>query len=152
MRNKKAQGWGFDLIIGLTIFLFGILFFYLYVINIPLSEKDDYDALRDEAAVIANSLVSEGSPTDWDETNVVRIGLLTGKRVDEDKWHAFDLIDYDRARVLLRATDNFYVYFNNDTSDFRGKYLDGSNESVIRVTRVVVRNNESATLNVVSWK
>jgi hypothetical protein len=152
MMELKAQAWGFDLMVGLMIFLFGVLFFYLYVINIPLTEEDEYDTLRDEAVVIANSLMSEGSPANWDQNNVVRIGLLSNSRVNESKWSEFDSLDYQRARGLFRVVNDFYVYFGGDYSGGVGAAIDSTNESVARVTRVVVRNNESETLNVLSWR
>ncbi|MCA9485550.1 MAG: hypothetical protein KC506_01770, partial [Nanoarchaeota archaeon] len=121
-------------------------------VNLPLADEDNYDSLRNEASSIANSLMSEGSPSNWDKDNVIRIGLLSEGRIDEGKWSEFGDVPYQTAKGLFRVIDDFYVYFGDDVGDRVGMYLDDSNESVVRVTRVVVRNNESMAMHVVSWR
>jgi len=40
MEMKKAQAWGFDLVVGMIIFVVGILSFYLYTTNLPGASEE----------------------------------------------------------------------------------------------------------------
>src|SRR3989338_11299241 len=89
---KKAQVWGFDLIIASIIFISGILLFYVYSINYPKESYEQLDKMFNNGEFIAEVLLTEGLPSDWNQDTVVRIGLTTGKKINQTKIKEFYLL------------------------------------------------------------
>ena len=52
--HKKAQAWGFDLIIGSVIFTLGIAMFYFYTINISQESDSILNQMNYEAYKISS--------------------------------------------------------------------------------------------------
>lgn len=153
MERKKAQAWGFDLAVGMIIFVVGILSFYLYTINIPSGMREVIQELQQEGESIADSLMSEGSPADWSVTNVVRIGLLSDERINQTKLDNFRNLastDYNRTKSLFRTKEEYFIYLDNDSSNGIGRNATNA-ANLFKVTRVVVYNQSITTLNVYSW-
>lgn len=158
--RKKGQAWGFDLMIGSTIFLIGILFFYFFAINYPSENEESFQNLQHEGELVADSLLSEGSPVDWNVTNVVRIGLLSDGKINETKLEAFYYFardDYNKTKGLFRVNSNYYIYFQENLS-IGGQSVEGigrkatSEENLVRVTRAVVYNNSIRSMNLNLWR
>lgn len=151
---KRGQAWGFDLVVGLIIFLVGILSFYFYTINVSNGEDEIGGQLQQEGELIADSLMSEGSPIDWNENNVVRIGIVSEGRINEAKLEEFaDLaeLDYKKTKALFRTRNEYFVSFGGDISTGVGRnYTDA--EYVMKVTRVVIYNQSIVTMEVYAWK
>ena len=84
MISKKAQAWGFDLMIASIIFISGIILFYIYSINYPKESNEKLDKLFNEGEFMAEVLLSEGLPINWNQDTVVRIGLTTNKKINEN--------------------------------------------------------------------
>jgi len=57
-KTKKAQGWGMDLIIGVTIFTFGLVAFYMYSLNSPGEAKEKIESLSYEGKILTNTILS----------------------------------------------------------------------------------------------
>lgn len=153
METKKAQAWGFDLAVGMVIFVVGIISFYLYTTNLPGASEETIEILQQDGELIAESLMSEGNPSNWNLTNVVRIGLLTNKRINQTKWDNFKTLansEYNRTKSLFRIKDNYFVYIGDDTVNGAGlNYNSATN--LIRITRVVTHNKSIKTLNIYAW-
>ncbi len=159
MKTKKAQGWGFDLAIAAIIFSLGIVAFYLFSINSQNETAESFDNLKYEAGVIANSLFSEGSPSSWTETNVVRIGLLSQNQVNETKLGMFNSLasaDYSRTKQLFRITGNYYISFSenmsvgNQTISIIGQQPVEA-QNLLKVTRLSSYNNKPIVFYIYSW-
>ena len=74
--EKKAQAWGFDLLIAFMIFIGGIIVFYLYSLNFPNETENTINTLTYEGSVVANAVLSSGFPSDWNENNVVLLDVV----------------------------------------------------------------------------
>jgi len=151
--KKGGQAWGFDLVVGTVIFVIGILSFYFYTTNLSGGEGDVIQQIQQNGELIADSLMSEGSPLDWNPDNVVRIGLLSEDRINETKLDNFRSLaesDYNRAKSLFRVNSEYFVYLGSDSANGIGR---DSTDAVnlIKITRVVVHNQSITTLNVYSW-
>ncbi|MBU0761279.1 MAG: hypothetical protein KJ600_03370 [Nanoarchaeota archaeon] len=150
VKANLAQAWGFDLIVAMVIFLTGIVFFYMFALNYPGGEEEKFQELQHDGELIADSLLSEGSPVDWDASNVIRIGLLSGDKINESKVGNFSALDYATAKSLFRVRNNFFVYFGDETDNGIG--LDsGGSENLVKLTRAVVYNNKVTTMNLHIW-
>jgi hypothetical protein len=157
MKRKKAQAWGFDLMVALVIFLGGILFFYFYAFNYQNDSEELFQVMHREADTIADSLLSEGSPPDWTSSNVIRIGLLTDERIDENKLSEFYAMDYNVTKLLFRIKDEYYIYFEEPMNIVGGFSVVGigmnssSAANIVNVERIVVYNNSIKTMHVNVW-
>lgn len=153
MERKRAQAWGFDLVIGMVIFIVGIVSFYLYASNLPGASEEIIEKLQQEGELIAESLMSEGSPIDWNTTRVERIGITSENRINETKWNAFKNLastDYSRTKSLFRVKDEYFVFIGEDESGGAGNNP-SSPTNLVKVTRVIIYNQSIKTLNVYSW-
>ncbi len=148
MRCKLAQAWGFDLLIATMIFFATVFVFFIYSINYPLEGKEDLSSLEYEASIIAENLMSEGYPADWDESNVVTIGISTSGKINETKLSNFQELDYDHTRNLFNINNDYYV---NLSGNLIGE-LPSDPESLIRVDRLTIYENKPVTLSVYVWR
>ena len=80
---RKAQAWGMDLVIAMVLFSMGMVAFYIYSLNQPSEAREKIEEMLYDGKIIANTLLSEGYPEDWNSNNVVRIGILTDNKIDE---------------------------------------------------------------------
>lgn len=154
MEGKKAQAWGFDLVIGIIIFVVGIVSFYIYTTNMPVGgEGEVIQHLEENGELIADSLMSEGSPAGWTYLNAVRIGLLSENRINQTKLDNFRLLaisDYNRTKSLFRVNSEYFVYLDGNAAGGIGKDPVNAN-NLFKITRVVVYNRSVTTLNIYSW-
>ncbi|MFH1803139.1 MAG: hypothetical protein ABH864_06870 [archaeon] len=153
MERKKAQAWGFDLVVGMIIFIVGILSFYLYTTNLPGASEETIQQLQQDGELVADSLMSGGSPEDWTISTVVRIGLLSDGRINQTKFDDFELLansNYDYTRSLFRVRNDYFVYLDSDVASGIGLNSDGAT-NLVKITRAVVYNQSVTTLNVHAW-
>ena len=179
MVSKKGQGWGFDLMIAMTIFIIGITVFYFYALNYPSEGSDTLDNLFYDGTVISDLLLTEGFPRDWNETNVIQLGILSDNKVNLTKlerlynltWDhdagpsgELDQIGYTRTKGLFNIRFEYFFNFskNMDTIDpargtvpYIGKHYEFDAgvepENLIKVTRFTIYDNKPSTLNIFIW-
>lgn len=154
MHKKRGQAWSFDLLIAGILFMGGIVAFYLYARSGPADAEATITYLKDAGEAISLSLMSEGLPEDWDGVNVVKIGLLTESKIDEDKLTRFTTLassDYERTQQLFGTTAHYYVNLS-DTPEVQGIGREPLNYSnLFRVTRFSVYKNTPVTLQIYVW-
>lgn len=160
MRNKKAQAWGFDIIVATGIFIFGIVAFFLYTINYPTGEQEKLDNLLYEGNVVANNLLSEGHPENWTTSTVSKIGLLTDNMIDQEKLNSFNELssnEYSRTKSILGTKYNYFINFSSPI-EISGNNIDGIGlfpvDSIngIKVSRVSIYKNKPVTIEVQVWE
>lgn len=162
IKSKLAQAWGFDLVVGLLIFLSGILFFYFYSINSSGGNEQELLRLRNEAKLVSGNLMSEGYPLDWDNSNVKVIGIYDGGKINQTKLERFESlanhpVEYMRTRSLFNINDNYYVNFpsgvtiGTDTVYEIGNSETENAKNIVKVSRAVIYNNEIYTMEVYVW-
>ena len=168
MKSKKSQVWGLDLVIALTIFLVGIVIFFIYALNFTNEAEENLDALFNDGNIIANILLSEGVPADWNSGNVVAPGLLYNNQVNETKLERFyNLVnsDYAETRKILNTKFDFYFYFT-EKIDINGNEVDGIGKlgvnrdnlieieqpnNIVKITRITLYKNKPTQLNLYMW-
>jgi len=163
--NKKAQAWGMDLAVAAAIFSLGIVTFYIYTLNSSTETEEGLDKLVYQAEVVASQLFSEGSPANWNSSNVIRIGILTDSKVDEDKLiELYELVnsDYKRTQRLFNTEYGYYIEFSHPLE--AGEYSisgvgdpainsieDVSSTNLIKVTRFTSYKGDLVTVYVYLW-
>jgi len=115
--NMKGQYFSFDAIIATVIMVlaFSSLIAYWHGAQAVVESRTD-DRLAD-ANRIAESLLSPGSPVDWESRNldeIRQIGIANGfnNQLDwskVDKLKEFASINYEEAGNLLRAGGEYYI-------------------------------------------
>ena len=150
-KDRKAQIWGFDLMIALTIFLVGIIIIYLYAINFSETSQDILNEMNSEAVLVSSLILSEGSPENWDAGNVEIPGILTNKRLNETKLENLEnliLDDYHKTKISLGAVNNFYFIFEG--IDGVGKEPVSTN-NLIKLERLIIYNNKPVKFVLYIW-
>jgi len=171
--NKKAQGWGMDLIIGVTIFTFGLVAFYIYSLNSP--GEDNLENLFYEGKILANTILSEGSPENWNEDpgTVTKIGVLSNNKINQAKLESFyDLTSteegYENTKKLFDITYDYYFYLNDemDINEDGSLMIDGIGKpdfdkdnpvssdikNLVKITRYVIYKNKPMTAYFYIWE
>ena len=156
MSGKKAQGWGFDLVIASIIFTFAIVFFYIFALNYSSGSEEKFRELTYEGQLIADNILSEGNPIDWNETNVVKIGILSSNKINDTKLERFynlTISDYWRTKNLMSIKYDYYINFsapiiiNGETKAYIGNYSLGA-KNLIRVSRLSIYNNKPVSISI----
>lgn len=158
--NKKAQAWGFDVIVATGIFIFGIIAFFLYTINYPTGEQEKLEDLLYEGNIVADSLLSTGYPENWTTSSVSKIGILTNNVIDQDKLENFYNLassDYSRTRSMFGIKYNYFVNFS-ESIEISGSNVEGigllsqNTRNNIKVSRVSIYKNKPVTIEVQLWE
>jgi len=157
--NNKSQAWGMDLTVASVLFIFGIVVFYFYALNNPNEAQETIDALFYDGNIIADSILSEGHPSNWNSGNVVTIGILSQGKINETKLKGFyDLAssDYQKTKHLFNTKYEYYFNLSEvmiiDSTDVEGIGLKPSNpENIIKITRFSIYKNKPISAYLYMW-
>jgi len=158
--GNRGQAWGIDLMAAFMIFMFGILIFYFYTLNEPGESNKNTEAMFYDGKIIASSILSEGYPADWNSSNAVRIGILSGNKINETKLERFhDLAteDYGKTKNLFNTRFNYYFYLDGNMTLSSGE-IKGigaeptSTKNLIKTTRFTIYKNKPATVYLNIWE
>ena len=160
MIKKRAQAWGFDLMIAISIFLVGALLFFVYSLNIYENESAKATSMKYEAEQIGNMLLSEGFPASWNKSNVVKIGLLTENKVNETKISLFYELsesDYERTKTLFNTRYHYFFNLsepiligNTSVSGIGSVFVNQTD--LVKITRFTIYKNKPVTANIYLWQ
>lgn len=164
--QKKAQAWGFDAMVASLIFISGIVAIYIYAINYPKESQETLDKFFTEGEFATEMLLSEGLPANWDENNVIRLGITTDKKINETKLERFYNLannqipqGYAKAKSLLNLRHNFFMNFsqqitiNGNNIVGLGQSFDGvQTKNIIKITRATIYQNKIVSLNIYIWE
>ena len=103
-KNKKAQVWGFDLVVALVIFLVGIIVLFYYAANNSHESENKLEEMFYEANLASNLILSEEN-----------FGILTDNEVNQTKLNNFSALDDSSKRNFIGLSDNFYFSMDNLT-------------------------------------
>jgi len=163
--NKRGQAWSIDLIIAVIIFSAGILIFFIYSINQAGEAKEVLSELGYQGDVILNNLLSEGYPQDWNQTNVVTIGILSNNKINETKlerFYNYSISDYSATRSKFNTRYDYYFTFSDMT--INSVPVDGigmpgivdvnniNSSSLIKITRFSIYKEKPTTIYLYIWE
>jgi len=164
MRGKVGQAWGFDLMIGLVVFLSGMILFYFFSLNSPNEGQQYIDELLYEGNLVGDNLLSEGYPQDWEVGNVVRIGLTTNDKINQTKLNnLYNLTaqqpgGYQSSKALMNIKNEYFFNFSEQMSAHVGNIagigsVPPSNpRNLVKITRLTIYENEPVTINIFIWE
>ena len=157
------------MIIAIVIFGVAIAVYYKTMTNISNQDEVLLDDILLSAKSISDSIMTEGYPYNWTESNVTRIGIITEDKVNETKLSYFSNISYKKTKNVFGTIHDYYVFFVdskgspikiNQTHEGIGK--PGVNSTNINekenpkklasVKRIVVKNNKITKMVVYAWQ
>jgi hypothetical protein len=157
--RKRGQAWGFDLMIGSSLFIVGIIVLYLYALNYPTDDQMPVKDMSIEAQRISSIIFSEGYPTNWNMTNVNRPGFVSQGKINETQLNYFynlSVDNYSLLKAVLRTNYNFYVFFS-EPMDLGGNSVAGIGQypteakNIIKYDRIVIYKNKPVNAYVYIW-
>ncbi len=111
MKNKKAQIWYTDFMVGVLIFVIVIVLYYEYANNLNQDPDKLTSDLIMDAKSITSSLITEGYPTNWNQSNVQMIGLTDGnQRLVQEKIDVLAGMDYGEMKTKFRTSYEYYLF------------------------------------------
>ena len=148
-----------DFFLAVVILIF-IIGFYISTWGstiIAIQMKSDRTEMENIIFGISDLLIkSEGLPGDWNESNVIVIGLAKEDHVlDENKVSSFVTLPIDKTKKLLGIVNfNFFFRLKNIDGtileDYGNYPIDA--EEVIVSRRLVLYNNEIINMEFGLWK
>jgi hypothetical protein len=126
IKQKNAQAWGMDLMVGLMLFSFGIATFYLYSINNQGESRENFERINYDGNKIMNSILSEGYPLEWNTSNFIKIGILSGDKVNQTKLENFYNLTQNNYSITKAVFSTKYdYYFITDNITYGTKAIEG---------------------------
>ncbi len=157
--KRRSQIWYTDFIIGLMIFVIVVMIYYGYAYGVNSSPGEKTDDLIMEAKSISSSLISRGSPSDWNQSNIEVIGITDGnQRIVQEKLDAFADMSYEDTREIFRTPYDYYFYLRDvngsmvDINGAEGIGLKGNNsDHLVSITRIVIYDSRLVNMVVHIW-
>lgn len=112
---RRGQVWSSDFTMSLLIFTIASLIAFTMIVN-TIDERD-FEEVRMQASSAAALLAGEGYPAHWTNDTVIRAGLLADERLSLRKAAELAKLEDHDLRMVLRTTDDTYVYFTNASND-----------------------------------
>lgn len=165
--KTEAQMWSLDIMSGLALFLVAIMVFLIYSINQPSQARDSFELLRYDGKIIADNLLSEGYPKNWNSSKAITIGLTTNNKVNQTKLEAlYQMIyvenNYEKTKNLFNTQYDYYFFFNQNMTVSAGQIegigkpgTDKNNinaKDLIKITRYTIYQNKTTPLYLYIWQ
>ncbi len=169
MKVLKLQFWSFDMVFAIIIFsiTLTIVGFAWYNINnrLSLAYESGPIQMQSQTQILAQSLLSKGSPSDWysivNTTNtstwkkvVIGLGSTSGSGISGNKVYALMAMsnyDYQATKGSLGVTYDYYILvYNNGMNITIGKNPSGA-LTIDSATESSSINGEPVTIKVLLW-
>ena len=134
--------------------------FFLYSLNYPTETEENLNSLFYQGNKIADDLTSAGFPEDWNNLNVIKIGLFSDEEINETKlerFYDFASTDYLKTKSLFNTRYQYYVNFSQIITigetpiSHIGSYPTET-KSIIKISRIVPYKNKSTVMDVYIWE
>lgn len=151
---------------GLALFLVGIMILFIYTLNQPSQAKENLEILFYEGNTVAENLLSQGYPEDWDSSNVISIGLTTSGKINQTKLeNLYQMIyvenNYSKTKNLFGVDYDYYFFFDESMTVSAGQ-IEGigkpgatptniNSKNLIKITRYTVYQNKTTPLYLYIW-
>jgi len=143
--------------VAIVIMVSGLVAFYMLVLSADLGGEDQFRELNVNTEIVSNALVSSGSPVNWNENNVVVLGVTDGKRrIVLSKVQEISGMDYQATRQVLGVNKDYRIVFEDKNggavglSDL-GLAYSPNEENIITVTRLLFYEEEVIRMVVTVW-
>ena len=159
--NKKTgQVWFTDFMLGLFIFVIVVFMYYEYAYSIDQSPNKISSDMIADAKAITSSLITQGSPEDWNSDNVNIIGITDGdQRIVPDKLDGLSNMNYTQMKSKLRTSYDLYLFLEEfdgtriTIDGEQGLGLEPSDyDNLVSIERIMVYNSNLIRMVVYVWQ
>lgn len=165
--EKKAQIWGLDILVGMALFLIGIMVFFVYSLNQPSEAQGNFEFLFYDGKIIAENLMSQGYPLDWNSSNVVTIGITSEYKINETKLEQlYEMVynenNYNLTKNIFNTQYEYYFFLEENMTinsiDVEGIGKPGTTKgnvnakNLIKITRFTVYQNKTTPIYIYLWE
>ncbi len=165
--EKRAQIWGLDILAGMALFLIGIVVFFVYSLNQPGEAQDNFELLFYDGKIIADNLMSQGYPSDWNSSNVISLGISSDDKINETKLERlYEMIytenNYTITKNILNTQYEYYFFLEQNMTinsiDVEGIGKPGATRNnidarnLIKITRFTIYQNKTTPLYIYIWE
>lgn len=112
--HTKGQAITLDFVTGLFIIITALII--TTTIFITNQKNSTFDETRRATITATELLMSEGYPEDWNETTIIKLGLLTNNKLNQTKLEQASNLDYEDLKTALHTKKNLYFYLKNKTT------------------------------------
>ncbi len=116
-KSRLAQAWYTDFAIALFLFIFTLVFYFSYTTNFQKQEKGSVEILLKDARAIASSLVLSGYPNDWDNSTVIRVGVVDEQKLNVAKVKNFKKLTYTFTKKKFSTPYDYFVFWVNNKGE-----------------------------------
>ena len=165
--RTRGQIWSLDIMAGLALFLVAIIILFIYSLNQPSQTKESFYFLNHDGKIIANNLLSEGYPKNWNTSNVITLGITTNNKINQSKLeNIYEIIylnnNYTKTKNLF-GTQYDYYFFLDDNMTINSNSTIGigkpgvtpnniNAKDLIKITRYTIYKNKTTPLYLYIWK
>ena len=151
---------------GLALFLVGIMIFFIYSLNQPYQARETLDLLSYDGKIIADSLLSQGYPSNWNSSNVMTLGITTAKKINQTKLdELYQMInvqkEYDKTKNLFNTQYDYYFFLDQNmtinSASVEGVGKPGvtkqnvNAKNLVKITRFTIYENKTTPLYIYIW-
>jgi hypothetical protein len=112
--STKAQAVTIDFITGFLIITIALIIAINFIIN--MQEPSTFETVKRQAYATSDLLMSEGYPAHWNETSLIRLGLLSNNKLNLTKLEQAGNLSYPDLKTSLNNMGNIYWYITNKTT------------------------------------
>ena len=165
--GRHGQIWSLDLMAGLALFLVGIMIFFIYSLNQPSQARESLELLTYDGNIIADNILSQGYPLNWNESNAITIGLTTNKKINQSKLETlYQMIyidnNYNKTKNLFNTQYDYYIFLEENMTVSAGSIngigrpeMNPQNinaRNLIKLTRFTIYENKTTPLYLYVWQ
>jgi len=154
--STKAQIFSADFLVACTIFLLAltIIFVYWGYAILQIEETRLTNDMIDKVNLASQVWFREGTPKDWDSSNVVELGLLSDHSFNQTKMNLLNTMGYGKVLTLV-GVESYYLYYRvfNETNStlFEFGSYPSNPKNVVRAKRIGILNETIALVEVMVW-
>ena len=165
--SSRGQIWSLDLMVGVALFIVGIMIFFIYSINQPSQARNNLELLAYDGKIMTDNILSQGYPTNWDSSNIITPGLTSNNKINQSKLeNLYQIIyvqnDYARTKNLFNTEYDYFFFLNQNMTVSAGSIIgigkpgtvkdNITAKDLIKITRYTVYQNKTTPLYLYIWK
>ena len=145
--------------IAAAVVMAGMTLIYLYSYQLASRGERQLDNMNVVGERLANTLLSPGTPENWNRNTVTSIGILADGTINQTKleeWYALTVEDYNATKRNFRTEYEYYVNFTQpiiiNGTQIQGIGLSPLNaQHLIKISRFSVYRNNPVTIKILIW-
>jgi len=140
--------------------------FFVYSVNQSSQSKEAFGLLSIDGKIVADNILSQGYPKNWNSSNVIIPGILSNNEINQTKLqNLYQMIylqnGYEKTKKLFDTGYDYY-FFLDENMTINSISIEGigkpsvakdniSAKNLIKITRFVIYQNRTTPLYLYIW-